>query len=179
MKKTILLITITLFSLASNAQEINWVSLNEALALQKKTPKKIMIDVYTKWCGPCKLLDKRTFHNKNLVAYVNKNYYAVKFNAEGNQEINYQGKTFSNPGYDASKANRRNSSHEFASYMRLRGYPTIAFLNETGGFIMPLTGFQTAQQLELYLKMFKNNDHKKLTTKETSDAYFNNFKAIF
>ena len=55
MKKFILLITIALFSLNSKAQEINWVSLNEALELQKKTPKKIMIDVYTKWCGPCKL----------------------------------------------------------------------------------------------------------------------------
>ena len=179
MKKFILLITIALCSLNSKAQEINWVSLNEALELQKKTPKKIMIDVYTKWCGPCKLLDKKTFHNEKLVDYVNKNYYAVKFNAEGNETINYLGQSFTNPDYQESNANRRNSSHQFASFMRLRGYQTISFLNEEGGFIMPLSVYQTAQQLELYLKMFATNEHKKLTSKEKFDEYYNNFKAEF
>ncbi|MGB0480560.1 MAG: M48 family metalloprotease, partial [Flavobacteriaceae bacterium] len=34
--------------------EINWLTMNEALAKQKEQPKKIMIDMYTVWCGPCK-----------------------------------------------------------------------------------------------------------------------------
>ena len=55
----ILVFTVNLIS----AQDINWVSLEEALELQKKAPKKIMIDVYTVWCGPCKMLDKNTFQN--------------------------------------------------------------------------------------------------------------------
>ena len=45
------------------AQKINWVSFNEALELQKETPKKIIMDVYTNWCGPCKMLDRNTFQN--------------------------------------------------------------------------------------------------------------------
>ena len=49
MKKTILLLTILAFSLQTNAQKINWISLNEALELQKAKPKKIMMDVYTNW----------------------------------------------------------------------------------------------------------------------------------
>ena len=39
-----------------NAQEINWLTMNEALAKQKEVPKKIMVDMYTTWCGPCKML---------------------------------------------------------------------------------------------------------------------------
>lgn len=80
------------------AQEtIKWVTFNEALELQKKKPKKIFMDVYTDWCGPCKMLDKQTFHNPDVVKYINEHYYAVKFNGEGNETVAYQGKTYSNP----------------------------------------------------------------------------------
>ena len=65
------------------SQEINWMSLETAVELQKNTPKKIMMDVYTNWCGPCKLLDKNTFKNKSVVDYVNDNYYAVNSMLKG------------------------------------------------------------------------------------------------
>ena len=75
MKKIVLLVVVALLSsMTVTAQEINWMTFEEALAAQKKTPKKIMMDVYTNWCGPCKMLDKNTFHNKDVVEYVNKNY---------------------------------------------------------------------------------------------------------
>ena len=48
------------------AQEINWISMEAALAKQKEVPKKIMVDMYTAWCGPCRMLDKNTFSNKKL-----------------------------------------------------------------------------------------------------------------
>ena len=43
------------------SQDIKWMSLEKALEAQKVTPKKIIMDVYTTWCGPCRLLDKKTF----------------------------------------------------------------------------------------------------------------------
>ena len=42
---------------------INWISLEEAVAAQQKEPRKIMMDVYTKWCGPCKMMMANTFTN--------------------------------------------------------------------------------------------------------------------
>ena len=38
------------------AQKIEWMSFSEAQEAQKKEPKKIFMDVYTEWCGPCKTL---------------------------------------------------------------------------------------------------------------------------
>ena len=102
MKKLILILAVTFFVSANSiAQEIKWVTFEEALALQKKKPKKIMMDVYTSWCGPCKMLDKNTFQNADVAKYVNDNYYAVKFNAEGNDVVKYKEVTYSNPGYKA------------------------------------------------------------------------------
>ena len=77
------LVLLLLSSLGTYAQQIQWMSLSEALEAQKKEPKKIIMDVYTKWCGPCKLLDKKTFANPDLARYVSEHFYAVKFNAAG------------------------------------------------------------------------------------------------
>ncbi len=179
MKKTLFTAFLLVCTLGSNAQEINWISLEQATALQKTAPKKIMMDVYTKWCGPCKLLDKKTFHNKDVVAYINQNFYAVKFNAEGNKDIQYKGKVYKNPGYNPAKANRRNSGHQLASLLQVRAYPTIVFFDETGDVIAPIKGYQTPQQLEFYLKMFVKNEHIDMDTQEKFKQYHSAFKATF
>lgn len=174
---TLILAVIT--SVSSLAQEIHWVSLKQAIELQKKSPKKIMIDVYTNWCGPCKMLDKNTFHNPDVVKYVNDNYYAVKFNAEGNENIDYKGKTYANPSYNPELANRRNSAHELSRYFQIQAYPTIVFMDEKGDVIAPIKGYQTPTQIELYLKMFKDNAHKTIDTQEKFNAYYTAFKPEF
>lgn len=178
MKNLIIILTLAFTGLIS-AQEINWMSLEEAVALQKKNPKKIMMDVYTNWCGPCKLLDKNTFQNKSVADYVNENYYAVKFNGEGNEIINFNGKEFKNERYDPALAKRRNSAHDLTRYFKVNAYPTMVFIDEQGGFIFPLRGYKTPQQLELYLKMFKNDDHKNMKTQEAFNEYYSAFKPEF
>ena len=54
--KKFLIVTITLFSFSLSAQEINWLSFEEAVEAQKVSPKKIFVDAYTVWCGPCKMI---------------------------------------------------------------------------------------------------------------------------
>jgi thioredoxin-related protein len=154
-------------------------SLEEAVAMQKKNPKKIIMDVYTNWCGPCKLLDKNTFQNKDVAAYVNKHYYAVKFNGEGNEVINFNGNEFKNTNYKPELANKRNSVHDLTRYFNVSAYPTMVFIDEQGGFIFPLRGYKTPQELELYLKMFKNDDHKDMKTQEAFNEYYKAFKPEF
>ena len=95
-----LLVLLLMSSLGTYAQQIQWMSLSEALEAQKKEPKKIIMDVYTKWCGPCKLLDKKTFANPDLARYVSEHFYAVKFNAEGNEPIRFYDQNYVNPNYD-------------------------------------------------------------------------------
>ncbi len=174
--KKLLLILVLFVALNSYAQKINWVSLEEAIELQQKEPRKIIMDFYTNWCGPCKLLDSRTFKNKNVSSYINENYYAVKFNAEGNDVINFNGNTFTNPKYDPAKANRRNNSHQLTRYFGVNAFPTIVFMDENKGLITQVKGFQTPQQLEIYLKLFHSNDYKNLKSQEDANAYFKSFK---
>lgn len=40
---------------------IKWMTLDEVQLAMKKEPRKVFMDVYTDWCGWCKVMDKKTF----------------------------------------------------------------------------------------------------------------------
>jgi thioredoxin-related protein len=151
MKKLLLALFIALGSMAVQAQEIKWMSMDEALAAQKKKAKPIFMDVYTDWCGPCKMLDKNTFHDKEVVDYVNANYYAVKFNAEGNSEVNFKGKKYTNPQYVAGR-NGRNAVHEFTYLLKVEAYPSMMIFDTKGEVKERIVGYHTPDLLMPILK---------------------------
>lgn len=176
--KKLLILLFLIFNFSISAQEIKWMSMEEAVEAQKTTPKKIFMDAYTVWCGPCKMLDKNTFQNKDVVSYINENFYAVKFNAEGNSVVNFKGKKYSNPNFKPNTSGR-NSSHELAQALGINAYPTLLYFDENADIITPIPGYQSPKQLELYLKLFKNDDHKKIKTQEEFTTYTENFESVF
>lgn len=176
--KPLLYIIAFLIAGTVTAQKVNWVTFDEALAAQQKNPKPIMLDAYTDWCGPCKLMDKNTFQNDDVAAFINENYYAVKFNAEGTEEVNYLENVYTNPNYDINRRGR-NGQHEFARAMRLKGFPSIVFFDKEGGYIQPVTGYRSPKQLEIFLKMIASEDYKGITTTEKWQEYQDQFKYTF
>ena len=173
------LVVFLFLSTVSYGQEINWITMDEAVERQIKNPKKIIIDMYTNWCGPCRMLDRNTFSNKKLAEYVNSNFYAVKFNAEGNEIVNFKGQKFSNPNYDPAKSRRRNSQHQLAQHFGVRSYPTILFLDEEGQFLAPIPGYMPPSKLELFLKLFGEDLYKTLDSQEAFNSYKRSFKPSF
>ena len=176
--KSLLLCITLLMTPAVSLGQIQWMSMNEALAAQKVTPKKIFMDVYTDWCGPCKLLDRNTFTNKRLIRYMKKYYYAVKFDGEGNEAITYKDFTYTNPNHQPERKGR-NSQHFFADALRINAYPSLVFFDETGELIQALPGYKTAQELELFLKLVASDDYKNVLTEEAWARYQDEFKSTF
>ena len=173
------LVLILFFSLdLTFSQDIKWMSLEKALEAQKVIPKKIIMDVYTTWCGPCRLLDKKTFGNPDVSRYISQNFYAVKFNAEGDEEIFFYDKKFSNPNYNPERKGR-NSTHDFTKFLGIRGYPTIVFFSEEGDPIIPLTGYFNVRQIEPYLKMIKRGDYAVFKDSDDIEKYIENFTYRF
>ena len=151
MKKNIILFLLAIGSCATYAQEIKWMTFNEAMEAQKKNPKPIFMDVYTDWCGPCKMLDKNTFSDPAFAAHISKNYYAVKFNGEGTDVIKYKGQVMTNPNHNPN-ARGRNAAHQFTSYLKVQGYPSMYILDAKGELKSPIVGYYTADQLLPLLK---------------------------
>lgn len=147
MKKNILLVLFALISVVTQAQEIKWMSMQEAVAAQQKNKKPIFIDAYTVWCGPCKMLDKNTFADPKVAELINRKYNPVKFNAEGNEEIQFLGRLYRNPGYQDARAHTRNAMHEFAGFLKVQAYPNMFVLNPDGKIVKNILGYHTPEQL--------------------------------
>jgi thioredoxin-related protein len=144
-------------SFSINAQEakIHWMTVEEVTEAMKKEPRKVMMDVYTSWCGPCKMMMANTFTNPNLISYVNENFYAVKLDAEHPGPIEYQGTTYNNPTYDPNRRGR-NGVHELSRALKVNAYPTIVYFDEKFTVITANSGYKQPQQMELMLKFFND-----------------------
>ncbi len=176
----ILLICILFFVVnITMGQTINWVSIDEAQELNKKEPRKILVDVYTHWCGPCKMMMKYTFSNEWITDYINKNYYAVKFNAEGPEPATFKGTEFKNPTYVKDKPGR-NGTHQLTQAIApVNGriaYPTIVFIDEELNLITPVQGFQKPAQFEPMLKFIKEDKYK-VDSPNSWEEYMETFKS--
>lgn len=133
--------------------KIKWMSIKEAFEANQKAPKKFVIDVYTDWCGWCKVMDRETFTKPAIVEYINKNYYAVKLNAEQKDEIKLGDRTYKSLG----------NVHELAATL-LNGqmsYPTTVFLNEKMEMIQPVPGYLEPRIFHQISTFFGGNHNQK------------------
>ncbi len=146
-------------SASSAPDQISWMTWEEAVKANEKAPKKFFIDFYTDWCGWCKRMDATTFTDKGVVDYVNKNFYAVKFNAEQKEDVVFQGTTFK------FQPNGRRGYHKLA-YELLNGrlgYPSYVYLTPKYERILISPGYKGAPDLQKELK-FVAEDHYNTTT---------------
>lgn len=132
--------------------EIRWMSIEEAMNLSAQNPKLIMIDFYTDWCGWCKKLDQTTYADKEVITYINENFYAVKFDAEQKADIQFLGKKYS------FVPSGSRGTHQFASMMANRngriGYPTITFLDENGKRIAVEAGYKDVAKMSNLMRYY-------------------------
>ncbi|WP_421805196.1 thioredoxin family protein [Flagellimonas sp.] len=152
------LLFVALIGFNAQAQDINWISWEEAVQLSQTDaqPKKIFVDVYTDWCGWCKKMDKDTFQNPQVSQYMQDNFYMVKMDAEGKDPIQYQGKTFK------FVPSGRRGYHELAAAL-LQGkmsYPTVVFLDENFNMLSPVPGYQKVEPFMQIAKYFGDNIYK-------------------
>lgn len=132
---------------------LTWAQMQEA---QKKEKRKVFIDVYTDWCGWCKRMDANTFSHPEIVSYVNQNFYAVKFDAETKETINFKGVDYK---YVASGYRGYN---ELAAEI-LSGqlsYPTTVYMDENMDMIFPVPGYQEPKLFEQVINFIGGGNYK-------------------
>lgn len=138
--------------------KIQWLSIEEATALAQEDGKKILVDIYTDWCGWCKRMDKVTYMNPKVVDYINNNYHAVKFNAEQKGDVTVGGITYKY----LPDAGRR-GVHELAAKM-LNGrmsYPATVFFEPNLSIITNVPGYQQPGDMMVILSFLAEDAFKK------------------
>ena len=125
-----------------SADKIQWYTLEEAMKASEKNPKKLFIDFYTDWCGWCKVMDKKTFTDAQVINFMNENFYSVKFNAEQKDALIFKGKE-----YKFLQAGKR-GIHSFAyeALDRSASYPSFVVLDEKLNKHGIIKGYRTPEQ---------------------------------
>lgn len=127
----------------------------EALKSAKEQNKKVIVDVYTDWCGWCKKMDREAYSNSDIKEIIEDNFVFVKLNAEGSDVINYKGKRY--------------TCSELAAYFQVSGYPTTIFLTSDGNIIEylydkfkmnNLPGYYNASDFKKMLQYIKDEKYR-------------------
>ena len=101
-------------------------------------------------------MDATTFTHPEIISYVNKNFYAIKFDAETKDVINFKGKEYK---YVAQGYRGYN---ELAAEI-LSGqmsYPTGVYLDEKMEQIFPVPGYQDPKTFETVINFVATNSYK-------------------
>jgi len=88
-----------------------------------KENKLIFVDIYATWCGPCKLLKKKTFPDKEVGAYFNSKFINTTFDGEKGDGIT------------------------LAERYKIKGYPTLLILDSKGNVVAQTAGYMSPEAL--------------------------------
>ncbi len=140
MKKITFFFLLFIFQFSFSQQSIKFEDSNFAAVLAKaKAEKKLVfMDAYASWCGPCKLMEKNVFTDKNVADFYNKNFINTRVDME------------------------KGEGRDLAMKYGVRSYPTFLFLNGEGEVVGKELGYiQSKEFLELGQK---NNNPQLINT---------------
>ena len=88
----------------------------QALEKAKQQRKRLFIDCYTSWCGPCQYMANKVFTQENVGDFFNKNFICVKYDME------------------------KGEGPELGKKFGVRAYPTFVIVNPDGSIRHKLVG---------------------------------------
>ena len=137
MKTATILLAVFLFSAFANALPImtndivadndgiafHQSSWDEALQLAKKEDKYVFVTFTARWCSKCKLIKSTTFSKVEVGRLYNANFINLIIDGEKGEGI------------------------ELVRKYKIRGYPSLTFIDNDGKPIAQIQGYQSPKQL--------------------------------
>lgn len=127
---TIIVLSFPIFSYAQEHIQTNTEGIqffegtwDEALAKAKNENKPIFLDVCATWCGPCKVLKRKTFPDAEAGKYFNENYINVSLDGE------------------------KEDGKIVVQKFNVRAYPSLFILNSSGEPVVYFTGYLNPEEL--------------------------------
>lgn len=104
------------YGVPGHSQEIRWLTFEQLDDSLARKPKKVFIDFYTDWCTYCKKMDRVVFTKQEVSDLLNSEYYAVRFDAETRERVEFGGRIFENDQIGMS----RTPLHQLAQLLATR-----------------------------------------------------------
>ena len=135
---------------SASTSSLTWNTFDKGVALAKEQHKKVLVDVYTDWCGWCKKMDSDVYTDSKVIKTLAAKFVLVKLNAESNSKhVQYQGKQF--------------TEAQFAQAVGVSGYPSTLFFDSAGKPITLLPGFVPADKFVPILTYIGDDHYLKVS----------------
>jgi thioredoxin-related protein len=118
----------------SAGNSVKWFTYDKGMAFGKHQNKKIFITFYADWCSYCFKMDKDTFSDAAVSAYLNRNFIPIRVNFDKQPQV--------------------------ASRYGVRSLPSNWFVDENGDKISNLPGYISAERLMTILKYINTDSYK-------------------
>ena len=116
-------------------------NIEEAQKRAKDSPKMVFIYFTAKWCGWCKVMDKKTFTDPEVADYLNQYFYSVKMDFDSPKKFNYLGTEY--------------TAKELAKENGITGLPTMLVASSDFKNVNKIIGYQKPKQFISQLKKFR------------------------
>jgi len=133
--------------------------ITEIEALQKKKPRKVLVNFGADFCNTCAMMNKTTFMDSSLADYVNKNFYLVNFKVTRTDTILFKGEKHYNTlvnNFPLHTLSFRLSNNRFS-------LPAFCMLDEGLNTIDVLNFYQSPERLKPILVYIGSNKYKDKT----------------
>ena len=124
LKPAVLFLWVLVFSsahrFANSSEKMKWLSLQEATDSLAKSQRPVLIDLYTDWCGWCKVLDEKTFSVDKVQKVLKDKTIPIKVDFDNNKKLVEQ--------------------------YKIKGIPCLIFVDGEGKEVGRIVGFKPADK---------------------------------
>jgi thioredoxin-related protein len=118
------------------AKKLEWLAFDEAAEKAAKQDKHLIVDVYTTWCGWCRVMDRETYGNPEVAAYLTDHFVLAKVNGESASKVHYKGEEL--------------TERQFARAVGVTGYPATFFMKPNAELLGGVPGFIKTPDFMIY-----------------------------
>lgn len=118
------------------SKKLEWLAFDAATEKAAKQNKHMIVDIYTTWCGWCRVMERETYANPEVAAYLSENFVLAKVNGESPNLLHWNGEQL--------------SERQFARKVQVTGYPATYFLKPNAELLGGVPGFIRPPDFMIY-----------------------------
>jgi thioredoxin-related protein len=119
-------------------RKLDWLAFDAAASRASREGKHVIVDIYTTWCGWCRVMERQTYANSEVADYLTQNFVLAKVNGESSSKLHWKG--------------REITERQFAREVGVTGFPTTFFLKPDLDVLGGVPGFIRPHDFMIYAR---------------------------